>query len=304
MLESLIRHQSVRNHFQLALLGAIFVLVAAFFSVIVFEPFASVAVVFLTVLACIPYVDALITNEESLLTKFRSDGDFLREYSHVTAGLLWLFMGMVAGFLILFFVVQAWFPAHEAVLFSFQRSTLEAIAGTPTANALADTAARTAGNAAGKVVANTAGNIGANAAVVHPMTILDLLANNGIVFLLCLALAMCYTFGSVTILAWNASVLGFAIAQWIVVNAGQSSTLGTLASGFIRYFLHGIPEIAAYVVVGIAGGVMSVAFANHDLFSPKWRVIMRDSLQLIIIAAALLVIGSMIEVYITPFFYS
>ncbi len=300
MLESLIRHQSVRNHFQLALLGALFVLVAAFFSVIVFEPFASVAVVFLTVIACIPYVDSLITSGESMLSKYRSDGEFLREYSHVIVGLLWLFKGMVVGFIILFFVVQAWFPAHEAALFSFQRSTLEAIAGASTAKSMANT------GAAGNVVANvgSASAAAGSAAVVQPLTIIDLLKNNAFVFLLSLALAMCYTFGSITILAWNASVLGYAIAQWIVVNAGHSTALGALASGSIRYFLHGIPEIAAYVVVGMAGGVMSVAFANHDLWSPKWRIIMRDSLQLIIIAAALLVIGSMIEVYITPFFYT
>jgi hypothetical protein len=275
MIESLIRHQNVENHLQLALLGALYVLVAAFFADIVFRPFASVAVVFLSVLACIPYVDALITNEETKLAKFRSGWEFLREYSHVTVGLLWLFMGLVVGFLALFFIVQAWFPSEFTPLFSFQQSTLTAIAGPPLVTGHA----------------------------VQPVTLENILRSNGIVFLLSLALALCYTFGSVTILAWNASMLGYALAQWTVNNAAQVTTAGALGIGFIRYFIHGIPEIGAYVVVGLAGGIMSVAFANHDIWSKKWKTIVGDALKLVLIAALLLVAGALIEVYITPLLY-
>jgi uncharacterized membrane protein SpoIIM required for sporulation len=71
-----------------------------------------------------------------------------------------------------------------------------------------------------------------------------------------------------------------------------------------RDFLHGVPEFAACVVVGLAGGIMSVAFANHDILSRKWKIIVSDALKLVIIAAILLVMGALIEVYVTPFFYA
>ena len=84
----------------------------------------------------------------------------------------------------------------------------------------------------------------------------------------------------------------------------RRTTAGALGLGFLRYFLHGVPESAACVVVGLAGGIMSVASANHDILSRKCKIIVSDALKLVIIAALLLIMGALIEVYITPSFYA
>jgi len=73
-----------------------------------------------------------------------------------------------------------------------------------------------------------------------------------------------------------------------------------LPLGIARYMIHGIPEIAAYFIAALAGGIISVAIIRKDLRGERTWKILQDSLILIIIALIILVIGALIEVYITP----
>ena len=67
---------------------------------------------------------------------------------------------------------------------------------------------------------------------------------------------------------------------------------------------HGFFEILAYFIGGLAGGIISVAIINHDVRSPKFRIILKDSFDLILIAIAILIIAAFIEVFITPAIYN
>ena len=73
--------------------------------------------------------------------------------------------------------------------------------------------------------------------------------------------------------------------------------------GLFRYMLHGVPEIAAYFVIGLAGGIISVAAIKHDFRSKKYQKIVTDSADLIMIAVGLIFIAAFLEVYITPIFF-
>ncbi len=64
-----------------------------------------------------------------------------------------------------------------------------------------------------------------------------------------------------------------------------------------RYLSHGILEFAAFMLVALAGGIVSMAITHHDLGNKKWKIIMKDALQLIIIAIIILVIAAFVEVY-------
>ena len=73
-----------------------------------------------------------------------------------------------------------------------------------------------------------------------------------------------------------------------------------MALGFIRYLPHGIIEMAAYFVGGLAGCIISVAVIRHDLGSKKFFKILFDSSELLLIAVILLIIGGLVEVFVTP----
>ena len=100
--------------------------------------------------------------------------------------------------------------------------------------------------------------------------------------------------GAIFILAWNASVISAAIGIF------SESSLSALPLGIGRYMIHGTPEIGAYFVGALAGGIISVAVIKHDIYSEKFWVILQDSLNLVIVSVVLLFIAALIEVFITP----
>jgi uncharacterized membrane protein SpoIIM required for sporulation len=100
--------------------------------------------------------------------------------------------------------------------------------------------------------------------------------------------------GAIFILAWNASVIAAAIGIFTRSNITQ------LPLGLARYLIHGIPEIAAYFMAALAGGIFSTAVTNHDNKRERFLMIVQDSLNLLVIAIVILIIAGLIEVFITP----
>ncbi len=111
-------------------------------------------------------------------------------------------------------------------------------------------------------------------------------------------------------MTWNASVIAAAIGTFIrsnLSNYAEAVGFGKLTGyfqvstdGVLRYMVHGIPEIAAYFVAGLAGGIISVAVIRHDFNTKGFKKILLDSLDLVVVAILLLVVAALIEVFITP----
>ena len=91
------------------------------------------------------------------------------------------------------------------------------------------------------------------------------------------------------------------IASAIGIFAQQN--LSNLPFGILRYMIHGIPEISAYFIGALAGGIISVAVIRKDLRNGRQWGILQDSLILILIAIFVLVISALMEVYITPLLF-
>ena len=100
--------------------------------------------------------------------------------------------------------------------------------------------------------------------------------------------------GAIFILVWNASVIAAAIGLF------AKQGLFGLPCAYLRYLFHGIPEIAAYFVAALAGGIISVAIIRKDLREERLWGILQDSLLLFIIAIVILIISGLMEVYLTP----
>ena len=63
---------------------------------------------------------------------------------------------------------------------------------------------------------------------------------------------------------------------------------------------HGLFEIAAYFVAGLAGGIISIALIKHDLTNDQ---VLIDALDLVLISLGLLMVASIVEVYVTPLLF-
>ena len=114
------------------------------------------------------------------------------------------------------------------------------------------------------------------------------------VLIFTLVFSLIFGAGAIFILAWNASVISAAVGIF------SKQSLLQLPLGIARYMIHGIPEIAAYFIGAMAGGIVSIAVIKHDMKTEKFWVILQDSLNLIILAVIVLFIAALIEVFITP----
>lgn len=124
--------------------------------------------------------------------------------------------------------------------------------------------------------------------------------NNSQVMLLTFALSILFGAGAVFILAWNASVIGVyagSLVQTLAARgtpAGLAFAYGVPASlGSIA--LHGIPEILAYLVAGMAGGILSVGMVREKFGSAAFRLVFRDAVKLLVAAEFLIVVAAFIE---------
>jgi len=126
----------------------------------------------------------------------------------------------------------------------------------------------------------------------------SILANNIYVLVFTLVFSLIFGAGAIFILAWNASVIAAAIGIF------TNSQLRAMPLGLLRYMVHGLPEIAAYFIAALAGGIVSIGVIKHDIKSQHFLNILQDALFLVILALCLLVIAAFIEVYVTPALFS
>jgi uncharacterized membrane protein SpoIIM required for sporulation len=120
-------------------------------------------------------------------------------------------------------------------------------------------------------------------------TFMSILINNSGVLVLSFLFSFLFGAGASFILAWNASVLSVAIGM----TAKSLGGFKGIPLAILTFFPHGSLEILAYFIGGIAGGLASVAFTKRK--SEKFGFIIRDSMEMMASAFALLVIAAAIE---------
>jgi uncharacterized membrane protein SpoIIM required for sporulation len=144
-------------------------------------------------------------------------------------------------------------------------------------------------------------------------TFTKIFLNNIKVLAFAILFSFIYGSGAIFILTWNASVIGAAIGNFIRSGIGEyasniglaklSAYFGVVSIGLLRYSLHGIPEIVAYLYGGLAGGIISVAIIRKHYKSEKFSHILFDVSELLIISIGFLVLAAFIEVFLTPILF-
>ncbi|QQG38530.1 MAG: stage II sporulation protein M [Candidatus Woesearchaeota archaeon] len=285
VLESLVNPKKAEGKpFELFFIGLVYSSVAMFLSLWIFKEQASLVMVFLTVLAAVPLiVSAIKLEEERDIEEEVGEKTLLKEHWRVISFLVFLFLGFVVSYSLWFIFLP---PDITQTTFSTQISTIENINSQITASTVLG-------------------------GVISPSKLLlRIFSNNVKVMVFAFLFSFFYGSGAIFILTWNASVIAAAIGAFVRNNISMyAASVGLakvggyfhiLSLGLFRYFIHGIPEITAYFIAGLAGGIISAAVIRHDFDNKNFKRILYDSISLMVLAIFIVFIAALIEVYITP----
>ncbi|MEM2954823.1 MAG: stage II sporulation protein M [Candidatus Nanoarchaeia archaeon] len=294
MLETLINPKKAeRRPWQMVFIGilyaavSLFVVDFLFLKNYVFEKHISLLIICFTVIFSIPFFFYMIKLEEEKDIKISNEKKLIKEHSRALSALLFLFLGYVIAFSILFMVMprettSANFKAQIETycLINSKFNVEQCVTATLTGQQISERA------------------IEKIPRIKEGMTrISTILSNNFYVLIFSLLFSFLFGAGAIFILAWNASVIAAAIGIF------TKSNVANLHFGLARYLLHGLPEIASYFVAALAGGIISTAIIKHEFGREKFWHILQDSLDLIVLALVILIAAAFIEVFITPLLF-
>lgn len=281
VLESLITPLAAEQRpWQMFFLGILFSFVGIGFSAWVFEGQSSLVMVFLIVMASIPIVFNTMRLEERKDETDSPESYLLKEHAKALSSFMFLFTGIVV--------------ASAMVYIFMPQDTLSSLFNVQT-QAIMDVNSRMSGN------------------IINPDALPLIFLNNLKVLIFCILFAFVYGVGAIFILVWNATVIGVALGDFIRSQiSALASMLGYLtlshyfqviSLGILRYATHGVFEILAYFIAGLAGGIISISIVRHNFGTARFDRALLDAAGLLIISLVVLFVGAVVEVYITPLFF-
>ncbi len=256
-------------------LGMIYVFLASFLAFKLFPDSSSIVSVLFVVIASLPLVYDAIRFEEKEDFSLSDESHILEQHKKFALFILFLFFGFSMGFFLLYIFLPS---SISSSLFSSQISTIQSV-GSP------------------------------SGFFYSPLrSFWFIFLNNLKVLTFCLLFSFLYGSGAIFILSWNASVFGVAVGVFFkkmisdfVPSLSSYFAVGTIS--ILRYAIHGIPEITAYLLAGLAGSLISTAIVNKDFRSKSFYKVLDDSSDLIVISILFLFLAALLEVFITPLFF-
>jgi len=247
----------------------------------VFMESTSILIITFTVILSIPFVYYVFRIEEEK-DVFEKEKHFLvKNHGKAIAALMWLFLGYLVAFSVLYVVLPKNIVAYDFKAQIEQYCIINS-------NNVQDCVAR---YGIGGAITNEISGLSMEE---KQNRVINIFVNNIFVLIFCLVFSLAFGAGAIFILAWNASVIAAAMGIF------SKATLSELPLAFGRYMLHGIPEILAYFIGALAGGIISIAIVRHDWRDERFWIILQDSLDLIVLSIIILIIAALMEVFITP----
>lgn len=275
-----------KKPWEMFIAGFVYSIIALFLSYLVFKEISGILTVFLIVIAILPTMYVTVKSEEELDLNYGGEWKLLQEHAKVIIFLLFMFLGVTAALIVSYVILP-----HSVVdvVFDLQHKAIINVNNYVRGNIIN-------GDITGQAIKTD--------------IFIKIFLNNLKVLFFCLIFSLLYGTGSLFILTWNASVIAAAVGNLMkneLASAASSvglvfvsSYLGTAAFSFFKYMLHGILEITAYFIVGLAGGILSMALIKKDL---SYDSIMADVLDLVLISIGFLLVAGIVEVYITPLIF-
>ncbi|MEK6844543.1 MAG: stage II sporulation protein M [Nanoarchaeota archaeon] len=244
----------------------------------VLSRYSGILVVTFSVMFSMPFVYYTLKLEEDKITGSNGTMALLKEHKKAIYAFLWLFFGFVIALSFWYMVLsstQSFRAQIETYCLINRPSNYESCVNQYQI----------------KEVATSVGFLS------NTERLFLIFTNNIYVLIFTLIFSLIFGAGVIFVLAWNASVIAAAIGIF------TKSELSALPIALVRYMIHGIPEIASYFIVALAGGMVSIAVIKHETGTEKFWDVLQDSLNLIIIAVVVLFVAALVEVFITPLLF-
>jgi len=242
----------------------------------VLSKFSGLIIVTFSVMLSLPFMYYLIKQEEADDEKIKEPWGIWKAHNGAIYAFMWLFLGFVVAFSFWYIILG------NSMLFDAQVRTY-CIINNP-------------GDLEGCVQQYDFTNVklSTGSLLSKQMKFLMILENNIYVVISTLIFSLIFGAGAIFILAWNASVIAAAVGIF------SKYQIKEIPIGVARYMVHGFPEIAAYFITALAGGIIGVGVIKHGIFNKTFLKIMKNSIVLLFIAIIILMAAAAIEVYITP----
>lgn len=287
MLESLINpKRSEKGPWKMFFIGILYaslslLLVHWFFSKDAALSSASgMMVVLFCIMFTLPFMYFIIKKEEKADENVEGFKAVWNTHKDALYALMWLFLGFIIAFSFWNIVLQ------DSNLLNFQVRTYCSI------NSPSNIESCVAQYGSQQnVTSNVSGDI------VKETRLLSIIENNVYVMLFTLIFSLIFGAGAIFILVWNASVISAAIGIF------SKYHLSGIPLGLGRYMIHGIPEVAAYFIAALAGGMFGVGAIRHGVKNKKFFQVFQNSIVLLFIAIIIIIGAGLIEVYLTPLIF-
>ena len=284
MLESLVNPKRVeKGPWKMFFIGIVYaslsmILVHLFFSNDeVLSKGSGLFVVLFSVLFSMPFMYFLIKKEEEQDENLEGVFNVWQHHKNAIYAFMFLFLGFIVAFSLWNIIF------HDSNLLNFQLQAYCQI-NSPTSIDDCVTKYSFGGDAVNGMTGNVTG-MG---------RFLGILTNNIYVMIFTLIFSLIFGAGAIFILAWNASVISAAVGVFAKYKIHE------IPLGIARYMIHGVPEIAAYFITALAGGILGVGIMRHGFKDKRFVHVLENVIILILIAFLILIIAGLIEVYFTP----
>lgn len=245
----------------------------------VLSKFSGLMVVLFCVMFSLPFVYYSIKNEEIEDEEIEGVRGILKTHSDAVLAFMWLFFGFIIAFSFWYIVLQ-----NPDLL----NAQIETYCSINSPGSISDCVAE---------YSFTGKSISTRALEESGSRVLSIIGNNFGVMIFTLIFSLIFGAGAIFVLAWNASVISAAIGIFTRYN------ITDIPLGLIRYMIHGFPEIAAYFITALAGGMFGVGIIRHGVADKKFLRVLKNVVILMIIALTILIIAAIIEVYLTPLLF-
>lgn len=237
---------------------------------------SGMLVVLFCIMFTLPFMYFEIKKEEEEDEEVEGFVSVMKAHKDAIYALLWLFMGLIISFSFWHIMLQ------DFNLLNFQVQTYCQINNPANIGDCVERYTMT-----GKAIEVTGD-------VTNMGRFLSIVENNVYVTIFTLIFSLIFGAGAIFILVWNASVISAAVGIF------TEYKLSEIPIGVAKYMIHGLPEIAAYFITALAGGIFGAGVIRNGLTNKKFLRVVENSIILLFIAIVILIIAAIIEVYITP----
>jgi len=244
---------------------------------VVLSEYSGMIIVTFCVMFSLPYMYYIIKREEKEDEQVEGLLSVWKVHKDAIYAFMWLFLGFVIAFSFWYLILQ------DTNLFNAQIQTYCMI--------------NNPGNIENCVASYSFEQKMISGAATREMRFLSIIENNVYVMIFTLIFSLIFGAGAIFILAWNASVISAAIGIF------TRHQISGIPLGIARYMIHGFPEIAAYFITALAGGIFGVGVIRNGVRNKRFLRIVENVVILLFIAIVILVVAALIEVYFTPILF-